>query len=945
MFTGAGFGMIDANTNGLSDVWENLYSLSAATANADPDGDGLSNLQEAMAGTNPKDSNSFFRLRSTLIPSAALLRWPSRVGKRYQMEASESLGFGDWQPQGIVVEGTGVEVLGVVPQQAQSSVVCRLRVLTGNAVRPEFQLPYATDADGDSYNDYEEFVAGTDPFDSNSNLRISQVVFGKALQLTWPGVPGKYYIIESATNGLPPVWRQESGMLTGVEGEMGANVAAPIQGQLFRVRVADGDSDGDGVTDWEERVSGRSEGAFHYRTNFPTLAAAVSAQLAATNVVTLEVLRATANSTRDLPAIMRVVRTGNLAALTVHYSTSGDAVPGTDYVALSGTVALPAGAKSADFFIVPNASVSDALVRSVRVELQAGVGYAVASNSVGDINIVREVAVSVRDFGATGDGVTDDTGSLQAAINALETANDFNTLYFPSGTYRLNVATNDGNPSWSRLLKLGDGELSGRDLFFTGAPGATLYSTVHDLRADMIMVRARFRSLTFRGLNWAKEPIALPETQYEPNGAGGVLIRSDDMRQVQAVEFFDCNFDNCHPAVGAFGEGFDLRGKLARFEFVRCGVTNRYGPNTTNSWLSSGGGQQVRLNPWVRVANYLDNYFDGGDDNNPVYNPGGRCKDGSHFGSPLKLVFSNNIVRNTGAEAVHQYDDSFMAATEGNFVIPPPDGTPVQSHYLPAASTFEPGQLLTYRVWFHPNAQATNVFLRVVAADLTNRIITLTNPGMTANVVGRVVPSVNPIYLADYNPTTALIVGNLLENSARYGLCGITANAKAIIRENVIVGYEHGVLTYDNPRNPLYPPTAGLVIDSNVILTRDSGTWPYHARGIISYGPSDRLLNNLILTPRSFRFVGIACRDSNSWVEGNTVIAGSITHNSYASNVRAVGIAFGYGTTNGVAAANRTCGMDVGVGPEGSYQVNPHRVIQHLSRDDVLAIDPIGLLP
>jgi Pectate lyase superfamily protein/FG-GAP-like repeat len=43
------------------------------------------------------------------------------------------------------------------------------------------------------------------------------------------------------------------------------------------------------------------------------------------------------------------------------------------------------------------------------------------------------------DFGAKGDGVTDDTAAIQNALNALKTVatNNWNTLYFPPGNYRI----------------------------------------------------------------------------------------------------------------------------------------------------------------------------------------------------------------------------------------------------------------------------------------------------------------------------------------------------------------------------------------------------------------------------------------------------------------------------------------------------------------------------
>jgi polygalacturonase len=43
---------------------------------------------------------------------------------------------------------------------------------------------------------------------------------------------------------------------------------------------------------------------------------------------------------------------------------------------------------------------------------------------------------NVKDFGAVGGGVHDDTAAIQAALNALKntTTNTWSTLYFPAGT-------------------------------------------------------------------------------------------------------------------------------------------------------------------------------------------------------------------------------------------------------------------------------------------------------------------------------------------------------------------------------------------------------------------------------------------------------------------------------------------------------------------------------
>ena len=61
-------------------------------------------------------------------------------------------------------------------------------------------------------------------------------------------------------------------------------------------------------------------------------------------------------------------------------------------------------------------------------------------------NKMRDV-VSVKDFGAVGDGVTDDTAKIEAADLAVSTAGG-GVLFFPRGTYMVSSVTRRSNVSW-----------------------------------------------------------------------------------------------------------------------------------------------------------------------------------------------------------------------------------------------------------------------------------------------------------------------------------------------------------------------------------------------------------------------------------------------------------------------------------------------------------------
>ena len=88
--------------------------------------------------------------------------------------------------------------------------------------------------------------------------------------------------------------------------------------------------------------------------------------------------------------------------------------------------------------------------------------------------IPRSDWCNVRDFGAVGDGVADDTEALQAGLDAISADNAHNrTLFFPEGTYRVTKSLFQNYTYGAQLLGTGRGSV----LRWGGArdPSARIY--------------------------------------------------------------------------------------------------------------------------------------------------------------------------------------------------------------------------------------------------------------------------------------------------------------------------------------------------------------------------------------------------------------------------------------------------------------------------------------
>ncbi|MBK8478113.1 MAG: right-handed parallel beta-helix repeat-containing protein [Opitutaceae bacterium] len=147
--------IIDRNADGLSDVWVALYFPKGAVvaAGADTDGDGVPNLQESVAGTDPLYAASRFAAVPPQTDAAGnlVLRWRGAWGKRYLVESSTDLKTWTTLPELHI--GRGQEL----------SVIVRAAGAAPEARRYWRVAVADVDTDGDGMSNAEEIELGRDP--------------------------------------------------------------------------------------------------------------------------------------------------------------------------------------------------------------------------------------------------------------------------------------------------------------------------------------------------------------------------------------------------------------------------------------------------------------------------------------------------------------------------------------------------------------------------------------------------------------------------------------------------------------------------------------------------------------------------------------------------------------------------------------------------------------
>lgn len=474
-----------------------------------------------------------------------------------------------------------------------------------------------------------------------------------------------------------------------------------------------------------------------------------------------------------------------------------------------------------------------------------------------------------RDFGAKGDGVTDDTEALRRLFSSLSPRHQAVVIDLGSGVYRVSDAeTVSDFPAASLTIGAKTSELP-QKIKITGS-GAKIVMNQKS-PAHILLVVCALDTFECTGVTFEREEQTLPGDEY--SGGGGIyLTDATPTHAVSLVRFDECKFINCHRAITATTRFADLTtsdlsspnyvssGRMKSLQVHNCKFLYPYGSNSSDL---SGGGQAFYSGPWTELTEISSCDFDGA--SNGVANvPNKLPKDGFIFGEPLSLAARKNRLKNFWIEGIASGFQRGSILSRNAFPMPEP-GQDVQIvvEQSPSTTALVPGHML-----FKPEAG----LFEVVSVQNEESIV-LRNSGNPFNAKPRAqIPAgrfLLPIkstgaVICEANQIAGLPVPGFQNSVRAQGTANPAIrvdNMSARLAENFLLGAKGIILTAPETSDPSFRIDYTSILERNFVVLLDAnnqfeGLAVAPAVGVSIYQPGVTSNDNIILLTNDQNAIG-----------------------------------------------------------------------------------------
>lgn len=402
-------------------------------------------------------------------------------------------------------------------------------------------------------------------------------------------------------------------------------------------------------------------------------------------------------------------------------------------------------------------------------------------------SMINGASVNVLDFGATGDGVTNDTAAIQAAIDSASAAGQ--SVYFPAGTYSIVPATTkvwEGTGNMTTAFVMRSNMHLWSDSFATIKLANNCSTLASPKLLAMFFSNEQLTNLSWRGLT------------MDMNGLNNLISPSAPAsynRFNQAMIHFS----------GTVG------GVAARARFVKienCNFINTAGVSCILMQQSNVASVIISSNWEVKNCLFNNNGIDS-DDHSSIFGWADNVLiDGNTF--TADTMWPNGVSGNSGsfvAYEVHGANQRFVNNLVRNYY---------QGMWVAGNQTSDVDNIIIANNTFSPVKFVAVDFYRFAVSEstITKVVIDSNTVGLDDTVPSGTVPDLKVAFQinASYALTNIQVTNNLCSKIGttkasafvNLGISFTVANQKhtgIVIKNNTAIGFSLGVYTYTTATN------------------------------------------------------------------------------------------------------------------------------------------------